>query len=86
MCVSTKIRFHMCEHMVSGSSPPPQRKQRARSFPVPRGRMATGGCMAKLALSAKRIKLITFYIFLLLLLETVFLLVMIHLHSGAAGP
>lgn len=35
------------------SSPPPQRKQRARSFPVPKGRMATGGCLAKLALSAR---------------------------------
>lgn len=32
--------------------PPPQRKQRARSFPVPRGSMATGGCLAKLDLSA----------------------------------
>lgn len=31
--------------------PPPQRKQRARSFPVPRGSMATGGCLAKLDLS-----------------------------------
>lgn len=35
------------------SSPPPQRKHRARSFPVPKGRMATGGCLAKLALSAR---------------------------------
>lgn len=36
------------------SSPPPQRRQRARSFPVPSGRIATGGWQAKLALSVKK--------------------------------
>lgn len=34
------------------ASPPPQRRHRARSLPVPRGRMATGGCFTKFALSA----------------------------------
>lgn len=38
-------------------SPPPQRRHRARSFPVPRGRMATGGCRAKLALSGRQMSL-----------------------------
>lgn len=33
-------------------SPPPQRRHRARSLPVPRGRTATGGCFTKFALSA----------------------------------
>lgn len=36
----------------NADSPPPQRRHRARSFPVPRGRTATGGCFVKLALSA----------------------------------
>lgn len=31
--------------------PPPQRKQRARSLPVPRGRTATGGWTCRFALS-----------------------------------
>lgn len=34
------------------SSPPPQRRHRARSLPVPRGRTATGGCFTRFALSA----------------------------------
>lgn len=33
-------------------SPPPQRRHRARSLPVPRGRTATGGCFTRFALSA----------------------------------
>lgn len=34
------------------TSPPPQRRHRAKSLPVPKGRTATGGCFSKLALSA----------------------------------
>lgn len=37
-----------------GHSPPPQRRHRARSLPVPSGSTATGGRRGRLALSAKR--------------------------------
>lgn len=36
--------------------PPPHRRHRARSFPVPRGSTATGGCTKRLALSYWRKK------------------------------
>lgn len=37
-------------------SPPPHRRHRARSFPVPRGSTATGGRPSRLALSEKDVK------------------------------
>lgn len=41
-------------HLPPHCSPPPQRRHRARSLPVPRGRTATGGRRGRLALSAGR--------------------------------
>ena len=38
---------------VSNHLPPPHLRQRARSFPVPRGNTATGGTKGKLALSGE---------------------------------
>lgn len=49
-CTCTRIQKNTHTQIL----PPPQCKHRARSFPVPRGRMATGGCLTKLALSAKQ--------------------------------
>ena len=41
----------LAELPVSNHLPPPHLRQRARSFPVPRGNTATGGTIGKLALS-----------------------------------
>ena len=37
--------------LVKAVLPPPHRRHLARSLPVPRGRMATGGCLTTLAFS-----------------------------------
>lgn len=47
--ICSSFKFSFC-------SPPPHRRQRARSFPVPRGSTATGGRIGKLALSLRGIE------------------------------
>lgn len=39
--------------VVAAALPPPHRRHLARSLPVPRGRIATGGCLPTLAFSAE---------------------------------